>query len=67
MKDNNWEIVSHDREMKCDECKHTAKEWAENEKFTEVNIDGETCNEVRCPNCHSYFYFETEKNEESDE
>ena len=46
--------------MKCDNCGHVAKEWAENEHHKETNVDGEICNEVRCPNCHSYYYFEKE-------
>ncbi len=57
---NQWEIITNDREMKCDDCGHVSKEWAENDNHTETNVDGEICNEVRCPNCHSYYYFEKE-------
>ena len=57
-----WEIIENDKMMYCESCDHKSKSWAENDNFTEWNfIDNEQCNQVRCPNCYSWDYFETEE------
>jgi DNA-directed RNA polymerase subunit RPC12/RpoP len=58
--------------MKCDDCGHKSKEWAEcdnyleykgmplselNEKTLKELNHEDICNQVRCPNCKSWFYF----------
>ena len=64
-----WDIFPNDNLMECLDCKHQAKEWAETDKFQEVEgiplsqyngtLKGkEIFNQVRCPKCKSWSYFE---------
>ena len=58
--------------MTCDDCGHKAKEWAECDNYLEYKgtplselnkktlkeiNEEDVCNQVRCPNCKSWFYF----------
>ena len=64
-----WEIIESDVLLKCSDCNHQAKEWAECDELQEVNgtplnelkegsyKEDEICNQVRCPNCKSWYYF----------
>ena len=68
-----WYRVPNDQVMKCDDCGHKSKEWAEcddyleyrgtplseiDKKFLKEINPEDICNQVRCPNCKSWFYFE---------
>jgi len=48
-----------DELMKCDDCNHQAKEYAEHDDVTEKTQEEECC-QVRCPKCKSWFYWEIE-------
>jgi hypothetical protein len=64
-----WEIIESDVLLKCSDCNHQAKEWAECDELQEVDgtplnelkegsyKEDEICNQVRCPNCKSWYYF----------
>jgi DNA-directed RNA polymerase subunit RPC12/RpoP len=64
--------TDNNQTMKCDDCGHKSKEWAEcdnyleykgtplselNEKTLKELNHEDICNQVRCPNCKSWFYF----------
>ena len=61
-----WRLMDTDELMKCDDCNHQAKEYAEHDEVTEETYDetgkliSDTCCQVRCPNCKSWFYWEIE-------
>ena len=61
-----WYLIPSDTVMKCEECDYVGKEWAENDKFQDVEtktVDDEICNTVFCPNCSSWSYFDVEETE----
>ena len=52
-----WRLMETDELMKCDDCNHQAKEYAEHDEVIEQTKEGECC-QVRCPKCKSWFYWE---------
>ena len=45
-------------EMKCFDCHHQSKEYAEHDDVREPEMDGEEPCQVRCPKCKSWYYWE---------
>ena len=56
---NEWRFIDGDELMKCDDCGHKSKEWAEHDDLTElVGLEKEEHFQVRCPKCKSWYYWE---------
>ena len=54
-----WRLMETEELMKCNDCKHQAKEYVEHDEVIEETEEGECC-QVRCPNCKSWYYWEIE-------
>ena len=50
---DDWRIMDAEASMKCNDCNHQSREYAEHDDVTEAKG---AC-QVRCPKCKSWFYF----------
>tara|TARA_B100000073_G_C23329598_1_gene410186 strand:+ start:193 stop:450 length:258 start_codon:yes stop_codon:yes gene_type:complete len=55
---NEWRIMDADALMKCNDCHHQSREYAEHDDVREPEMDGEEPCQVRCPKCKSWYYWE---------
>ena len=52
-------MMDADALMKCDDCGHKSKEYAEHDDLIElVGLEKEEHCQVRCPKCKSWYYWE---------
>ena len=58
LKSNQWQMMDADALMKCDDCGHKSKEYAEHDDVREPEMDGEEPCQVRCPKCKSWYYWD---------
>jgi hypothetical protein len=65
MNNKEWNVIYSDNEkFECFECKHVDDKWVERDDLQEWNVEDEAwSNEVRCPNCKSWLYWNIEENE----
>ena len=58
---NDWRIMNAEALMKCNDCHHQSREYAEHDDVREEEIDGEEPCQVRCPKCKSWYYWEQDE------
>ena len=51
---DDWRIMDAEALMKCNDCNHESREYAEHDDVTEA----EGACQVRCPKCKSWYYWE---------
>ena len=61
---NEWRIMDADALMKCNDCHHQSREYAEHDDVREPEMDGEEPCQVRCPKCKSWYYWEQDASTE---
>ena len=56
---NDWRIMDAGALMKCNDCHHQSREYAEHDDLIEhVGLEKEEHCQVRCPKCKSWYYWE---------
>ena len=59
-----WRIRDAEALMKCNDCHHQSREYAEHDDVREPEMDGEEPCQVRCPKCKSWYYWEQDAGSE---
>mgnify|MGYP003120706664 FL=1 len=59
-----WRIMDAEALMKCNDCHHQSREYAEHDDVREPEMDGEEPCQVRCPKCKSWYYWEQDASTE---